>query len=550
MKFLISKFFWILIFIIALGTFLRLIFIDKPEGLWNDEYISWYIASIPFGIGFIKAVFAQCHMPFYYLYLKFFMFLFGGSDLVLRLTSVFTGVLSIPAMYFVGKEFKDKKLGILCAQVTAISSFLIYFSQEVRFYGILFLFSALSLLFTLRLARKQNLSNYVSFLVFQILIMFTHTIGFVFVAFNLIFMSIWLIKTDKNYIKPILKGWAAVLIFGLMLLPHLHYIFTVKNFSQWWGSFSYAKIGFLITDYFSPILTNIVNSPNNFFYNLSQNFIIFALLPSIIAIIGLIKALTARTYKVTGLFLVSLAYILVLIYMSVLGKLVFITKYSIEIYPILILLMGFGLLSFNNIVVRRFLIIGFCFLNMYYLFTSPNSAPRMHRAEGHKLVANLIKNANLKKGDYILLNYYSKEKFEKYFNFNDYNVFAIDKGSFSQYLTDLKYPGLAILDGKNLYKKTFGISENKYFNRKIDKEIINKMKPNQKLTIIILDSVAIYSPVQVQMLAKNPEEYKKAPFLFMVFSEIKNQELKECLKKLHLARYEERGSWSAVTFIK
>lgn len=187
-----------MLFVVTLGTCLRLIFIDKPDGLWNDEYVSWFIASIPLGKKFIDAVFAQCHMPFYYLYLKFFIHYFGNSDLMLRLTSVLPGVLSIFSMYFVGKEFKDEKLGILCASLTAISSFLIYFSQEVRFYGLLFLFASLSLLFTLKLIKKQNLLNIVFYVISNLLIIFTHTIGFVFVFLNLIFVSFWLKKSQKE----------------------------------------------------------------------------------------------------------------------------------------------------------------------------------------------------------------------------------------------------------------------------------------------------------------------------------------------------------------
>ena len=84
--------------ILVLGLALRLICINKPDGLWNDEYVSWMIAATPFSHGFIDAVKSQCHMPFYYLYLKFFMTFFGQSDLVLRLSSVFAGVLSLIIM--------------------------------------------------------------------------------------------------------------------------------------------------------------------------------------------------------------------------------------------------------------------------------------------------------------------------------------------------------------------------------------------------------------------------------------------------------------------
>jgi len=58
--------------ITILATILRIIGIDKAGGLWNDEYISWSIATLPLGKAFLKGVASQCHMPLYYLYLKIF----------------------------------------------------------------------------------------------------------------------------------------------------------------------------------------------------------------------------------------------------------------------------------------------------------------------------------------------------------------------------------------------------------------------------------------------------------------------------------------------
>ena len=59
-----KKHFWIL-GITLLGLILRLICINKADGLWNDEYVSYMIAATPFSDGFIDAVKSQCHMPFY-----------------------------------------------------------------------------------------------------------------------------------------------------------------------------------------------------------------------------------------------------------------------------------------------------------------------------------------------------------------------------------------------------------------------------------------------------------------------------------------------------
>lgn len=530
-----KKTFWLMLFIIILGTCLRLIFINKPDGLWNDEYVSWYIASIPYGKIFWNAVFAQCHMPFYYLYLKFFIHFLGNNDLMLRLTSVFPGILSILSMYFVGKELKDTKLGILCASITAISSFLIYFSQEVRFYNLLFLFASLVLFFALRLINKTNMFNLIFFVISNLLVIFTHTIGFIFVLFNLVFVSLILGREEK-YKKNIIVTWSSLVLLSLIGLPLLFKILTTHSQSQWWGHFTISKIGFLITDYFSPILTNIVSAPDNFFYNFTFSFVIFALIPAAIAFAGIVKALMKKEYKISGLFYVSLAYILTLIIAAISGRLVFITKYSIEVYPILIAIMGYGLLEFKN-KWRYSLIFVFCFLNLFYLLRSPVSAPRLHRSEGHKIVAELIKNANLNTGDFILLTYYPKDRFEKYFNFDKYNVISIDKGNYAQYI-------------KAVSKDEFKKLDSNYFDKMLKKNVLDKLKHNQKLSIVVLNDVAIYSPLQMDVILGNDKDYKNTPFLFLVFSYVKNETLKECLQTLHILKIEQKGSWSIITFFK
>lgn len=541
--------FLVMLVITIIGTVLRLLFIDKAEGLWNDEYVSWSIAVIPFGKSFLQAIFAQCHMPFYYLYLKFFTHFIGSSDLVLRFTSVLPGIVSIWAMYFVGREFKNRNLGILCATFTAISSFLIYFSQEVRFYSLLFLFSAVLLLFTLRLMKNQTLFNFIIYLVSAVLIISTHTIGFVYVFFNTVFVSIWLGKTNNKYKKSIIIGWSILFLIALVLSPLVFKIFIEPGYAQWWDHFSLAKLGFLMTDYFSPVLTNIVSSPDNFFYNFNLTFVVFGVFSMVIAVVGIVRALITKRYDFSGLFLVCCMFVFVLMLMSMFGKLVFLTKYSIQIYPTLIVLMGWGLAEFENKKLGKVLIFLFCFINLSYLVFNSNSAPKMKHNQGHKLVADLIDNAKLNHGDFILLNYYPKEKFEKYYDFKNYNVISINKYNFPGYIGGKG--GLdAIKNGKNLYKEIFEKQKNVYFEEKINKEILNSMKQNQKITVIVLNDVSMFSPVQVHAIAENPNEYKKTPFLFLVFSELKNEELKIFLEKLSITRLEQKGSWTAVTFTK
>ena len=528
--------------IIILGLVLRLIFINKPDGLWNDEYISWMIASTPFADGFIQSVKSQCHMPFYYLYLKFFMTLFVDSDLLLRLTSVFAGVLSIIAMYFVGRE-KDEKTAYACAGFTAISSFLIYYSQEVRFYSVLFFFSAMCLLYTLRCINYPHKKNFILCAIFNLLILFTHTIGFVFVFFNLVFLSFNLYNRFK---KAVITIWICMLTGGILLTPLIIKVLTTKSFSQWWGHFSISKIGFLFTDYFSPVLTNLTNAPDNFFYSPKLAFCMIA--PALIAIGFIIIALMKNKLN-RELFSVAALTVLVLIAASLSGKLVFITKYSIEIYPILIYLVCFGVTEADNKVLKNFLIGFYCLLTLGYLTFNQYSAPKIRRAEGHKIVTDILNNMELKKDDIILLEYYPQNRFEKYFDFSNYRTVAIDKGNFPQYLSNYTYED-TYKNGKELYKSMFLQNANEHFESMLKKNVTDNLKVGQSVVMVVLNSVSYHSPNSLNTVAGNESAYSKEPILFLVFSYIKNKTFYEMLKTLSIRRVEQKGNWTVIKFTK
>ena len=529
--------------ILILALILRLLFINKPDGLWNDEYISWMISATPFSNGFIHEMKSQCHMPFYYLYLKFFMTLFGQSDIILRLTSVFAGIISVIAMYFAGKE-KDKRTGLLCAGFSAISSFLIYYSQEVRIYSILFFFSALTLLYTLKTLKNPDKKNLILCIFSNLMIMFTHTIGFVFVLFNLIFLSVNLFK---KYKKTIIIIWSCLCISGLAMMPIVLKIFTTQSFSQWWGSFSISRIGYLFTDYFSPVLTNLTNCPEFFRHDIL--FIICAIIPSLIAIVLIIKSLIKNKTNI-GLFSIALLTTVVLAAAAILGKLVFITKYSIEIYPILIYLACSGLSDIENKKLRNIIIILYSTISIGYLIFHPTSAPKIRRAEGHKIMTDILTRMDLQKGDVVLLEYYPKQRFEKYFDFSDYKTVSINKGNFSKYITPETSYNQAYKNGKKIYKNYFLGQRNTYFENKFQKTITNKLKPNQSVVMVTLDSVSFHPPEEVKSIAADKQTYSKEPLLFLIFSYIKETTFNELAKSLQVTKLEKKGNWTIIKFTK
>ena len=267
-----------IVLLLLLGFVLRLINIDKPEGLWNDEYISWFISSIPCKEGFFHEILKQCHLPLYYLYLKPFS---HCSDLILRFTSILPSVISIYIMYLIGKEF-SKKTGVISAGITSTLPFLIYYSQEVRFYSLLFLFSTFSLLFMTKIIKKNQ--GWIGYLVSSLLILSTHVLGSIYVFLSFLYL---IYKTKK--INKVLLFF--IIFFMILITPLGLNIIKMLPSSQWWGNFSYTNILFMFSDYLSPILTNHVNAPTTFIYNQNLYFNLIMIIPTLIGILLLINGI-------------------------------------------------------------------------------------------------------------------------------------------------------------------------------------------------------------------------------------------------------------------
>lgn len=534
-----------MILITLAGLGLRLISVNKLQGLWNDEYISWFVASHPFGKPLFHEIFAQCHMPFYYLYLKGFMHFGLDSDLCLRLTSVLAGVLAIIVMYFVGLQH-DKKVGLFCALFTALSSFLIYYSQEVRMYSLLFLLSALVLLYLLRFLKNKSWTNLGGLVLFNFLILFTHTIGFVFVFFELVALSLLLFN---EYKKQLFTIWGSIVLLGAICTPQIVKILTTQSFSQWWGHFSLSKIGFLLTDYFSPVLTNLVNAPDNFIYVKSVSFVFFTIVPMLIAVGFIIKSVIRNKVNI-ALIGVVVGVVITLAITAAMGKLVFITKYSIEIYPILLYLLAFGACTMEHKKIANVIVAAFCAINLTYLITSPVSAPKLPRLQGHKIVADLLNKAEPKDNDFIILEYYPQTRFERYFDFSKYNVISIDKGSFPSYMKpDKKYSDI-VKNGKEEYRDIFKGDKAAYLDYKLIDIVLKNIKPGQNVLVVMADSVSVYSPEDVKRIAKDNYLYEKVPIMYMIFSYVRNSVFSDLSQSLAVTRYEKMGDWSVIRFTK
>ena len=534
--------------ITILGLVLRILGIDKDGGLWNDEYVSWSIAVIPIGKEFFRGILAQCHMPLYCFYLKFFN-LISSNDTFLRYTSVLPGIISIPVMYLAGKE-KSKFCGYMCALFTALSSLLVYYSQEVRFYSLLFLFSALSVYFTLRTVKKPRKRNLSGLLISDFLIIITHTIGFVYVFFNLVYVTFKLRKFYKKFVKVSWIITAIILVISSPLLIKI--LFFGDNMSQWWAVFNFNKILQMFCDYFTPVISNVDVIENIHGLNFKS---IFLIVPALIAFAVLVIGIFDKTLKeINQLWIIVLGTFLTAVIAAMLGKLAITSKYLMEIYPILILIFCSTISAFNKNWFKISIFTIFFFFQLGFVF-SHSYAAFQPREEGNKYVADLIKSADLKDDDFIVLTYYPARRFYKYVDFSKLNVVEIYKGNFNYYYMPFLSTKDAMRLGKNLYRGTFLNStlpldkfSGSTLTEKLNEEVYYKMKPNQKVAFLFLDSVSFIDEATFQAVISNYETYKRAPLPFLVFSNIRNEIIKTMPVKARNIRFEAKGAWTMVSF--
>lgn len=474
-----------ILLIILLGFGLRLININKPEGLWNDEYVSWFISSTAFKAGFLQEIVKQCHMPLYYFYLKPFSVY---NDTVLRLTSVIPSIIAIYVMYLVGKEFSQKS-GYICGILTSILPFLIYYSQEVRFYSLLFLLSALSLLFLIKLSKGEN--YWKCFIITSIFILLTHVLGGIYVGLCLLYLAYKKKKLSTKILFLTLIPLLCIVPFGINILKML-------PSSQWWGDFSYTNILFLFSDYFSPILTNNINAPKTFFYSNNLLFVSMILFPTLIAIYLIIKGAKQRI----GLVIIALGVILVTAILAISGKIVFITKYTIEIFPILILLFALGVNGrFGYLILSAFIS-----FQLFSVFT-PYYPTKIFRSEGHKLVCEKLNN---KTPDAILFTYYEPNRFYRYLK-TDSKMYHISK--------------INRFDYKNEIQK-----------------FIENLQKGDKISVVFLDSVSFIPEAWLEKA-----KAQNLPEMFITFSEIRYSLIRELYKNFTDFQIDKTGSWTIIT---
>jgi 4-amino-4-deoxy-L-arabinose transferase-like glycosyltransferase len=119
------------------------------QPLWWDEGWSLYFAASDMP-ALLALTSVDIHPPLYYLLLRLWIAVAGSGVVAVRLLSVLVGTAAVPLFFAVGRRLLGRPGGLLAATLLAISPLHVYYSQEVRMYGLVTLLGLAATYFALR----------------------------------------------------------------------------------------------------------------------------------------------------------------------------------------------------------------------------------------------------------------------------------------------------------------------------------------------------------------------------------------------------------------
>ncbi|NMF83043.1 glycosyltransferase family 39 protein [Nodosilinea sp. P-1105] len=136
--------------LILIGFFLRF-FLLTNQSLWWDEGFSIENSQADS----LEAIFSQVRQisnadkfqPLYYWLLFLVRHFWGDSERILRGFSAFLSSISLPIIYLTAFRFYGRRHALWSLVLAVFSAFLVYYSQEVRNYSLLFLVSVAQIYF-------------------------------------------------------------------------------------------------------------------------------------------------------------------------------------------------------------------------------------------------------------------------------------------------------------------------------------------------------------------------------------------------------------------
>ena len=105
-------------------------------------------------------------------------------------------------------------------------------------------------------------------------------------------------------------------------------------------------------------------------------------------------------------------------------------------------------------------------------------------------------------------------------------------------------------DGKKTYKAVFNSDKNKGLDEFLNKNVYSKISKGDKFFLVDFSPVSIFSDKEFLNVVKSEKRYEKTPFLYLVFSYIRNYIVRSADNLLSFSGVVEQFDWRIFIFEK
>ena len=201
------------------------------QSLWNDELASAFLSDPDRSIlSVFNFTLRHNHPPLYQAWLWLWYRWFGFNEYSGRALSAIVGSLAVPAMYFLGKEFFCKRVGVYSALIATFNYFLVFYSQETRSYILLFLFTCLSWYYCMKCIHDRTAGRPVMYCLTTILLLYTHYYGFLVFTAQIVCALRYAFSTNRILMKQFLPYMAIISLAALPLFPTMSWMAAKTDF--------------------------------------------------------------------------------------------------------------------------------------------------------------------------------------------------------------------------------------------------------------------------------------------------------------------------------
>ncbi|MGH2518944.1 MAG: glycosyltransferase family 39 protein [Chloroflexota bacterium] len=160
------------------------------QSFWQDEGFSVSLSGSSVSYILQQSFTVEPNPPLYFLLLHFWRLPAGGTEYAIRFLSLLPSVLTVPAMFLLGRRLWSARLGLLAAALAAVSPFLVWLAQEARMYTWEALWLTLGAWCLLRGLRAGRPTYWVLFASFNLLAVYSHLYAVFVVAAEALLLAV------------------------------------------------------------------------------------------------------------------------------------------------------------------------------------------------------------------------------------------------------------------------------------------------------------------------------------------------------------------------